>query len=204
MKVCSVRIVAACACYRELGALLIVFDIRYIPLQHSSGPVHHFRLFCSNFSNMAPFVGGLLRISSTLIRFLQLLGSLAILAVFSYVLGILANGGQDIADWIRAVEGIAGAASLYALIAVFLTFCLGGVMLFAFLGIVLDVCFIGCFIAVAILTRGGTMQCSTITVQDLGNGDAGLGSNINSNYAPSVLRSCQLEQAVFILAIINV
>lgn len=56
----------------------------------------------------------------------------------------------------RAVEGIAGAAVIYTAFATITTCFLGGVTFFALLAILLDVCFLGAFIAIAVLARGGT------------------------------------------------
>lgn len=144
-------------------------------------------------------VGGILiRTSSTVVRFLQLLAAACILGIFSYFLAAQSKNGFPIAIWMRAVEGIAGAATLYTLFAVVLTFFLGGITAFAFLGIVLDILFIGAFIAVAYFTRGGVRNCEGLADESFfGNGPDGING---SNASPRTI--CNLDKTCFILAII--
>jgi hypothetical protein len=151
--------------------------------------------------------GTALRVTSVGVRALQFCGAIIILGIFSYFLAILTHNNYPVATWIRAVEGISGAAALYTLIGLFLVCCLGGVTFFAFLGIVLDICFIGCFIAVAILTRGSNVNCNatnTYSATDFGNGPIGFGDGNNVSSAPSLVRACELEKATFVIAIILV
>ena len=144
-------------------------------------------------------IGGiLLRTSSTSIRFLELLASAAILGIFSYFLAELHSAGDAIPTWMRAVEGLAGAATLYTLLAVLLTFFLGGIMVFAFLAIILDILFIGAFIYVAYETRGGARNCGTVTNELF----FGPGITTMGNSSASARVICDLEKTVFILAII--
>ncbi|MCJ1248899.1 hypothetical protein MMC30_006120 [Trapelia coarctata] len=144
-------------------------------------------------------VGGvLIRTSSTTVRFLQLLTAAAILGIFSYFLAAQSRNGGPIAIWMRAVEGIAGAATLYTLLAVLLTFFLGGITVFAFLAILLDIAFIGAFITVAWYTRGGARNCENLDSEDFfGNGPAGING---SSASPRTI--CNLDKTCFILAII--
>lgn len=144
-------------------------------------------------------VGGILiRTSSTTVRFLQLLAAAAILGIFSYFLATQSRNGGPIAIWMRAVEGIAGAATLYTLLAVLLTFFLGGITIFAFLAILLDIAFIGAFIAVAWYTRGGARNCENLANEDFfGNGPDGING---SSASPRTI--CNLDKTCFILAII--
>ena len=143
--------------------------------------------------------GVLLKSNSSLIRALELLISLFILGTFSYYIAVIHRNGFYVAVWNRAVEGIAGAAVIYTFMAVILTFFLGGVMFFAFLGIVLDLLFCGAFIAVAVLTRDGAHSCGGIVSTPLGIGQAS-GFGIGGNH---LNRICKLEKAVFALAIVN-
>lgn len=87
----------------------------------------------------------------------------------------------------KAVEGISGAAALYTAFAVILVCFLGGITLFAFLGLFLDVLFCGAFIAIAILTRGAAKKCS------------GSRSPLGNNR----IRDCRFETAVFAVAIVG-
>lgn len=87
----------------------------------------------------------------------------------------------------KAVEGMAGGAVIYTGFAVILTCFLGGFTFFAFLAVLLDVLFVGAFVAIAILTRGGVRSCG--------------GSSPPSVLGPGNRTSCRLETAVFAVAI---
>lgn len=143
--------------------------------------------------------GVLLKSNSSLIRALEFLISLFVLGTFSYYIGVLHRNHLYVPIWIRAVEGIAGAAVIYTFLAVILTFFLGGVMFFAFLGILLDLAFCGAFIAVAVLARDGAHSCSGSVSTPLGDGMASaLGAGGNH-----LNRICKLEKAIFAVAIAN-
>ena len=77
---------------------------------------------------------------------------------------------------------------IYTAFAVFLTCFLGGITIFAFIAVVLDVCFCACFIAVAVLTRGGDKACGGVNSSPIGDGEH---------------QSCQLQRAAFVVAIVN-
>jgi hypothetical protein len=156
----------------------------------------------------------LLRVFADGVRVLQFLASAVILGIFSYFLAVLADHHLPIATWIRAVEGMSGAATLYALLAALFTLCLGGVMFFGFIAMVLDACFVGCMIAIAVLTRDGTQTCSGSVITPLGNGPVdsnavgygsdgfGFGSGQNVTYLPNLGLACRLEKTVFAVSII--
>ncbi len=82
---------------------------------------------------------------------------------------------------------MSGAAVIYTAFAVILTCFLGGITFFSFLGVVLDICFCGAFVAIAILARGGKNACNGVD---------------NSPIGPGEHLSCQLERVTFIVAII--
>lgn len=147
----------------------------------------------------------MLRIFSNGIRVLQFLASAIILGIFSYFLAVLADHHLVIATWIRAVEGMSGAATLYALLGSLFTICLGGSMFFGFIAMVLDACFVGCMVAIAVLTRDGTQTCHGNVNTPLGDGntDSKLASDsTNSTYTPNLRLACRLEKAVFAVSII--
>ena len=83
---------------------------------------------------------------------------------------------------------MSGGAVIYTAFAVILTCFLGGITFFAFLGLILDVCFCACFVAIAILARGGAKSCGSIN-----NSPIGTGHHV----------SCNLQKAVFAIAIAN-
>merc|ERR1712000_280465 len=76
-------------------------------------------------------------------------GAALVLGIYSYFLSVLADKNIHIPAWEKAVEGMSGAACLYLIFCVLLTLFLGGIRFFAFIAIVLDICFVGCFAAIA-------------------------------------------------------
>ena len=82
---------------------------------------------------------------------------------------------------------MSGAAVIYTAFAVLLVCFLGGLTVFAALGLLLDVLFCGAFIAIAVLARGGAKTCS------------GARSPLSNNR----IRDCRFQQAVFATAIVG-
>ncbi|KAJ9621996.1 hypothetical protein H2203_006877 [Taxawa tesnikishii (nom. ined.)] len=159
--------------------------------------------------------GGFLRLFQTFLYALEFCCAGIILGIYSYFLAVLADRDLPIAAWKKAVEGISGAAVVYLILAVLLTCFLGGVSFFAFLAIVLDICFAGGFIAIAVMTRHGASSCSGNVNTPLGSGPSnshasgygangfGFGSNQNSTYAPNLGLACRLNTAAFAVSIIG-
>lgn len=146
---------------------------------------------------MARITGALLRTITSFIRLLQLCCALAILGIFAYFIALLHRNGLGVPRVTQAVEGIAGAAAIWSLIALLLTLCIGGAAAWATVAILLDVLCIGAFIAVAVLTRGSVTRCNP-----LGNADAtGPVTEIPNGNAISLSKACRLEKACFALAI---
>ncbi len=86
----------------------------------------------------------------------------------------------------KAVEGIAGAAVIYTAFATLMTCFLGGLTFFALLAILLDLCFLGAFVAIAVLARGGIHTKAV---------DSPLGNQ--------TARDAKLQTAAFAVAIIG-
>ena len=86
----------------------------------------------------------------------------------------------------KAVEGMAGVAVIYTAFATLLTCFLGGITFFALLAIVLDICFCGAFVAIAVLARGGRHT-----------------SGANSPLGNKKARDSKLQTAAFAVAIIG-
>lgn len=97
----------------------------------------------------------------------------------------LTHHHTHIPTWMKAVEGMSGGAVIYTAFAVILVCFLGGITVFAMLGLVLDLLFCGAFIAIAVLARGGAKTCS------------GARSPLSNNR----LRDCRFQKAVFAIAI---
>jgi hypothetical protein len=133
--------------------------------------------------------------------------------IYSYFLAVQADRDQGIPRWQKAVEGISGVAVLYTIAAVVLTCCLGGISFFAFTAIVLDILFVGGFIAIAVLTRHGASSCTGIVNTPLGIGNAnansegfgnnglGTGNGENLTYAVSPRNACRMNTAAFAVSI---
>jgi len=141
----------------------------------------------------------------TLVYTLAFLASAVILGIYSYFLATQKQHHAGIPIKHRAIEGIGGSAVLYSLIAMVLTCFLGGIALFALIGIVLDVLFIGGMIAIAILTKDGASSCKGNNLKTpLGNGapDSHTGRN-GAIYTGSLHTICKLETAVFAVSLVG-
>ncbi|PGH34603.1 hypothetical protein GX50_02586 [[Emmonsia] crescens] len=159
--------------------------------------------------------GVFIRFTNLIFRLLQLAASIIILGIFSFFLAVLSDHNVPIARWIKAVEGLAGAATLYTLAASIFTLCIGGIAFFAALMFLLDICFIGAFIAIAVMTRHGADTCIGTVNTPLGTGDAsqpatgfgeggfGTGGDKKFTYMPSFGFACRLQKGVFAVAIIG-
>ncbi|KAF7161884.1 hypothetical protein CNMCM6106_009000 [Aspergillus hiratsukae] len=144
--------------------------------------------------------GIVLRFFSLAIRVLQFLDAAVILGIFSYFLAVQNQHNQPIPTWMKAVEGLSGAATLYGLLGTLFTCCLGGVAFFAYLAIVLDVCFIGAMIAIAVMTRDGTQSCSGNVNTPVGSG----ADNVDSASGVRLGYACMLEKVAFAVSIIGI
>lgn len=145
------------------------------------------------------FGGVILRFFNLAIRILQFLDSAVILGIFSYFLAALTHDDANIPQWMRAVEGLSGAATLYGILGTIFTCCLGGVAFFAFIAIVLDVCFVAAMIAIAVLTRNGTQTCQGKVNTPLGTG----ASDDEARFGASYGIACELEKVAFAVSIIG-
>ena len=150
-----------------------------------------------------------LRGASSFIRLLQLLSAALILGIFSYFLAVLSKHHLHIITWSKAVEGIAGAGVIYAAIAIIFTCLFGGLSFFTAIALFFDICFIGGFVAIAILTRAGAKSCNGNVSTPIGSGNAKTGQSSSGGhfglssgtYTPNLSRACKLEKAVFAVAI---
>lgn len=151
------------------------------------------------------FGGAALRFGQTGLRTLQLLGSIVLLALFSYFLAVLSNHHKAIPTWLRAVEGISGAALLYLLFAVLFTLFLGGITVFGFIAVALDLAFVVAFIYTVVETKQGAGSCKGYVTTPLGSGQANQATaSGNSNWLPNLHQACQLETATFAVSLIMI
>ena len=149
--------------------------------------------------------GKLLKAAQTLLRLIQLLGAILILAIYSYFLAVQAKNDLSQPNRVKAVAGIAGGAIIWAAFALLLTCFIGGLKGFGILALILDALFVGGFIAVTIMTRSGRHSCSGDVSTPLGSGNTETGESTTSpptDYRPNLTRSCLLQKVVFAVAII--
>jgi len=158
--------------------------------------------------------GAVLRFGGLLLRILQFGCAGIALGIFSYFLSVLADRDLPIARRWQAVEGITGAATLYAIFGIVFVLCLGGNTFFGFLAVLLDILFVGAFVAVAWITRHGADSCTGNVKTPLGNGPTdsnspgygsdgfGFGNGENATYFPNLGFACRLNTAVFAVSVI--
>lgn len=137
--------------------------------------------------------GAILRISQTVLRAIQLCCAIVACGVFAYFIAVLSSRDETSANYIRAVAGMSGAAIIYTASAVLLTLCFAGVAFLGYIAIVLDICFAGCFAAIAYYSRGGARSCSGLIDTPIGDG---------SSNSARLRRACQLQTAVFAVSIV--
>lgn len=155
--------------------------------------------------------GAALKLFQTILYAIEFVCAAVILGIYSYFLSVLADRDAQIYAWVKAVEGISGAAVLYTLFAVLLTCCLGGKAFFAFVAIVLDVLFCAAFVVLAILTRDGAHSCNRPRISTpVGSGNPNARQGFNSDdqgtqitYAVSLRTACRLNTACFAVAILG-
>ncbi|KAI0113676.1 hypothetical protein GGR51DRAFT_568215 [Nemania sp. FL0031] len=144
-----------------------------------------------------------------LTRALQFLSAVISLGIFSsrlYKVYRLVNSLKTSVGVNRAfgaVEGILAAAVLYTLLAMMMTFLLrgGGPRWLRWLWVLLDILFVGAFIAVAVLTSpnggmAGPRHCYN-------NRDKANNNNLTGETASATDHTCNLPWGTFILAIIS-
>jgi len=152
--------------------------------------------------------GGIaLRSLSFFLRFIEFCCAAIIIGIFSYYLATLHNHDLHIATYIRAVEGISGAAVLYTIFALLLVCCLGGIAFLGFIAMLLDLAFCGAFIYVAYATRGGASSCRGNVNTPFGSGNTNGGNTVSQGDGgftrlPSLRTACRLETATFAVAIV--
>ena len=149
---------------------------------------------------MGAFAGGARRLWQTLLFFLAFCASGIVLGFYSYFLAVLSNRNEFIDKQWKAVEGISGVAVLYTIAGVVLTFCLGGFTFFGMVAVVLDVLFMGGFIAIAVLPRSGAKSCSgEFASSPLGTGlsNEGTGFDGKATYQVKFGTACRYNSASF-------
>ncbi|PBP17495.1 hypothetical protein BUE80_DR011737 [Diplocarpon rosae] len=156
---------------------------------------------------MAKFGGLALKSVSLTLRLIQFCCAAVVLGIFTYYLVTLHNHNIYIPNHVRAVEGIAGAAIVYIIVAGLLVCCLGGFAFFSALGMLLDLAFTGAFVYVAWVNRHATESCSGSVTTPYGKGN----TQVNDSFegvadgftdVPSLKTACRLQKAAFAVAIV--
>lgn len=141
------------------------------------------------------------------IRAIEFCCAAVILAIFSYFLASLVNHHIHVATWVRAVEGISGAAALYTIIGLLLLCFVAGHAFFSLIAVILDLCFVGAFVYLAVANRHGASSCRGHVDTVFGSGNAS--SNVRDPHSsswtelPTLRTACRLQTACFSVAIIG-
>ncbi|KAM0818842.1 hypothetical protein AB5N19_04655 [Seiridium cardinale] len=148
-----------------------------------------------------------LKLLQWFVRGIQFCCCAVVLALFSYFLATLHNHHFNISTWTKAVEGISGAGVLYTIIGLLLLCCLAGHPFTSAIAILLDVCFVGAFIYVAVANRAGASSCRGTVNTPFGSGNAA--DQITSNddgftNLPTYRGACQMETACFAVSIVAI
>jgi hypothetical protein len=135
------------------------------------------------------------------LRGLQLCCTVVVLALYSYLLASLAGSGLDTPKSVRAVEGIAGVATLWIVCSTLMLRCIVGVPLTSFLSMFLDFASIVSFIYVAAANRGGAGSCQGTVNTPYGTGDADSYPK-NAKGVPKFGSACKILTACMTVSII--
>lgn len=138
------------------------------------------------------------------IRGVQLLCAGLVLAIFSYFLAALRDHSLQIDTSVRAVEGISGAATLYALLAMTFLFCVAGVPFTSFIAMMLDFCFMCCFVYVAVVNRNGVGSCSGYVDTPFGRGQSSDKASGSEGFMalPSFHTACRTQSVCLAVSIV--
>lgn len=158
---------------------------------------------------MGAKTGLTLKILQWFLRGIEFCCAAIILALFSYFLAVMTNHHMPIHNWIRAVEGISGAAVLYTLLSLLFLCCVAGHPFTSSIAILLDICFIAGFIYIAASNRvTGTDSCrgQTTTIFGSGNADSNVldGPSDGFTAVPNLRQACQMQTAVFACSIVGI
>jgi hypothetical protein len=143
---------------------------------------------------------------SLFLRFIEFCCAAIILGIFSWFLWDLHHNGLNVATYIRAVEGISGAAALYTIFGLLLVCFLGGIAVMSAIAMLLDLAFTGAFVYVAWALRGGASSCKGTVNTPLGSGNTSTNNKLSDGsggfLTAHASTACRLETATFAVAIV--
>lgn len=143
-----------------------------------------------------------LRGLSTFLYALEFACAGVIVGIFAYFLKRLSFNNLFINRRWEAIVGMSALAVIYTAFAVIFTCFIGGITFFALVAILMNLLFVGAFIAIAYFTRAGAYSCSSgIVNTPLGSNTAGYGLNAPATYTPNIHRACILNKVCFALAV---
>lgn len=127
--------------------------------------------------------------------------------IYGYFLSYLTLHELPVSASTKAIEGISSATVLYTLINAISTCFLDDRPLLGIISFVLDMCFAGGFIAIAVLTRHSISSCSGYLHTPLGSGVSYSTPPSNKDQAgrvPYLWFVCSLDKAVFAVSIVAI
>jgi len=136
-----------------------------------------------------------LRYLQFLLRGLQLCCTILVLGLYSYLLASLRSSGLDTPTYVRAVEGIAGVATLWIVCVILILRCVLGVKLVSFITMFFDCASACSFIYVAQANRGGAGSCQGIVDTPYGSGEADGFPKGSKGGAPKLGQACKILTA---------
>ncbi|MBE3043563.1 hypothetical protein IMZ48_13530 [Candidatus Bathyarchaeota archaeon] len=154
---------------------------------------------------LPPAQSPFLRTLQTGLRALQLTAAVAVLAIYSYTLGALANRGLKTPVNVRAVEGIVGVTVAYAIACTVLLRLFATRTFSAFVLIFFDVTFAAAWIYVAVANGGGA-SCSGEVETHFGKGkveDDVKGESDGFMALPKFGDACRLLTASLAISILS-
>lgn len=151
---------------------------------------------------MARGAGIALKTVQLFLRAIEFCCAAVILALFSYFLAKLNINNLPINAYLKSIEGLSGAAIIYTALAILLVCFIGGLGFFAFIALILDLCFLGSFIYIAWETRHGAGSCSGYVKTPFGDGDATTTHTQGS--LPSLRTACKMQTANFSVSIVAI
>ena len=147
------------------------------------------------------------RIVQTTLNLLCLCAAGVIVGIYGYFLSYLTLHNLPISASTKAIEAISSTTVFYTLINAISAFFLDSYPLLAILSFILDTCFAGGFVAIAVLTRWSVASCSGYLYTPLGSGvdySTPPSRQDQAGRVPYLWFVCSLDKAVFAVSIVGI